>query len=55
MSMLFVGVATLILTIWLGSAGARLPIVQGTSFAYLPVVIPLVAGKGADTVSRPTS
>lgn len=48
MSMLFAGVATLLQTITLGPVGAGLPIVQGTSFAFLPVMIPLVAGKGVD-------
>ncbi len=46
MSMLFAGIATLIQTIGLGPAGAKLPIVQGTSFAFLPVMIPAVAGLG---------
>lgn len=48
MAMLFAGVATLFQTIGMGPVGARLPIVQGTSFAFLPVMIPLVAGKGVD-------
>ena len=46
MSMLFAGIATLIQTIGMGPIGARLPIVQGTSFAFLPVMIPAVAGQG---------
>ncbi|KAB2956253.1 MAG: purine permease [Rhizobiaceae bacterium] len=46
-SMLFAGVATLFQTVGMGPIGARLPIVQGTSFAFLPVMIPLVAGQGA--------
>lgn len=46
MSMVFAGIATLIQTIGLGPAGARLPMVQGTSFAFLPVMIPIVAGHG---------
>ncbi len=51
MAMLFAGVTTLIQTIGIGpfggfQAGARLPIVQGTSFAYIPVMIPIVAGTG---------
>ncbi len=50
MSMLFAGVATLIQTIGLGPIGARLPIVQGTSFAFIPIMIPLVAGKGIDAM-----
>ncbi|MCA0873518.1 purine permease [Seohaeicola saemankumensis] len=48
MSMLFAGVATLLQTITVGPVGAALPIVQGTSFAFLPIMIPLVAGKGVD-------
>ncbi len=51
MSMLFAGVATLIQTIGVGPAGARLPIVQGTSFAFIPIMIPLVAGKGVDALA----
>ena len=46
MSMLFAGVATLIQTVGLGPVGARLPIVQGTSFAFLPVMIPAMVGAG---------
>ncbi|MCK0169856.1 purine permease [Aliiroseovarius sp. S1123] len=51
MSMFFAGVATLIQTIGLGPVGARLPIVQGTSFAFIPIMIPLVAGKGVDAIA----
>lgn len=51
MSMLFAGIATLLQTITLGPVGAGLPIVQGTSFAFLPIMIPLVAGKGPDALS----
>ncbi len=46
MSMFFAGFATLIQTIGIGSVGAKLPIVQGTSFAFLPVMIPAVVGAG---------
>ena len=46
MSMLFAGIATLFQTIGAGPIGGRLPIVQGTSFAFLPVMIPIVAGQG---------
>jgi len=42
MSILFAGIATLIQTIGIGPVGARLPIVQGTSFAFIPVMIPAV-------------
>lgn len=48
MSMLFAGLATLLQTLTLGPIGSALPIVQGTSFAFLPIMIPLVAGKGVD-------
>ena len=49
MCMLFAGVATLFQTIGFGPVGARLPIMQGTSFAFIPVMIPVVktAGLGA--------
>jgi len=46
MSILFAGVATLLQTIGVGMVGARLPIVQGTSFAFVPIMIPAVAGLG---------
>ncbi|MGY9049214.1 MAG: uracil-xanthine permease family protein, partial [Rhodobacterales bacterium] len=46
MSMLFAGIATLFQTIGMGPIGARLPIVQGTSFAFLPIMIPAVTGQG---------
>lgn len=51
MSMFFAGIATLFQTIGLGPVGARLPIVQGTSFAFIPIMIPLVAGKGVDAIA----
>ncbi|ATF19410.1 uracil-xanthine permease family protein [Phaeobacter gallaeciensis] len=51
MSMLFAGVATLLQTLTIGPVGAALPIVQGTSFAFLPIMIPLVAGKGVDALA----
>ncbi|RXJ72394.1 uracil permease [Veronia nyctiphanis] len=50
-SMLFAGVATLFQTIGFGPVGARLPIVQGTSFAFVPIIIPIVAGKGVDAMA----
>ncbi|NML92178.1 uracil-xanthine permease family protein [Novosphingobium olei] len=46
MSMFFAGLATLMQTVGLGRVGARLPLVQGTSFAYIPIMIPIVAGRG---------
>jgi NCS2 family nucleobase:cation symporter-2 len=51
MSMVFAGVATLLQTIGIGPVGARLPIVQGTSFAFLPVMIPIVAGQGVSAMA----
>ncbi len=50
MSMFFAGIATLLQTIGLGPIGAKLPIVQGTSFAFVPIMIPLVAGKGVEAL-----
>lgn len=49
MAMTFAGVATLLQTIGVGPVGARLPIVQGTSFAFVPIMIPIAktAGVGA--------
>ncbi len=38
-------------TIGFGPVGARHSIVQGTSFAFIPNMIPLVAGKGADAIA----
>ena len=51
MSMLFAGVATLLQTVGIGPIGARLPLVQGTSFAFVPLMIPLVAGKGTEGIA----
>ncbi|HCP18239.1 MAG TPA: uracil permease, partial [Alphaproteobacteria bacterium] len=51
MSMFFAGIATLIQTIGIGPIGAKLPIVQGTSFAFVPIMVPLVAGKGVDAIA----
>lgn len=50
-AMVFSGITTLFQTVGLGPMGARLPVVQGTSFAFLPVAIPLVAGQGADAMA----
>lgn len=55
MSMLFAGVATLLQTVGAGPVGARLPLVQGTSFAYIPVMIPIVAGKGVEAMAALTT
>ena len=54
-SMLFAGIATLLQTVGLGPAGARLPLVQGTSFAFLPVMIPIVAGHGVAAMAALTT
>ena len=51
MSMFFAGIATLFQTIGFGPVGARLPIVQGTSFAFIPIMIPLVSGQGVEAIS----
>lgn len=44
--MLFAGMAKLFQTIGFGPVGVRLAIVQGISFAFIPIMISLVAGKG---------
>jgi xanthine permease len=54
MSILFAGVATLLQTVGVGPVGSRLPIVQGTSFAFVPIMIPLVAGRGVDAMAAIT-
>ncbi len=54
MCMLLAGVTTLLQTIGFGHVGARLPVVQGTSFAFIPIIIPLVAGKGIDAMAAVT-
>lgn len=45
-AMVFSGIATLMQTVGFGPVGARLPVVQGTSFAFLPVMIPIVKTAG---------
>lgn len=55
MAMLFAGIATLLQTLGAGPVGARLPIVQGTSFAFLPVMIPIVAGRGVEAMAELTT
>ena len=47
--MVFAGISTLFQTVGFGPIGAKLPIVQGTSFAFIPIMIPIVktAGMGA--------
>jgi xanthine permease len=48
MAMLFAGIATLFQTIGLGPIGARLPIMQGTSFAFVAVLTGLASTLGLD-------
>lgn len=55
MAMLFAGIATLLQTIGFGPVGARLPLVQGTSFAFIPIMIPIVAGKGVEAMAALTT
>lgn len=52
MAMLFAGIATLMQTVGFGPIGARLPLVQGTSFAFIPVMIPIVAGRGVGAMAE---
>ncbi len=44
------GVATFVQTIGVGPVGAKLPIVQGTSFGFLPVSIPIAKTFGLGTL-----
>ena len=46
MAMLFAGIATLFQTIGMGPVGARLPIMQGTSFAFVGVLAGVAATQG---------
>ena len=46
MAMLFAGIATLFQTVGLGPIGARLPIMQGTSFAFVGVLAGVAATEG---------
>lgn len=48
MAMLFAGIATLFQTIGFGPVGARLPIMQGTSFAFVGVLAGIAATQGLD-------
>lgn len=50
MALLVAGIATLIQTLGIGPVGARLPIVQGTSFGFLVVSIPLAQEFGLAAV-----
>ena len=46
MAMLFAGIATLFQTVGMGPVGARLPIMQGTSFAFVSVLTSIAATQG---------
>ncbi len=46
MAMLFAGIATLFQTMGMGPIGARLPIMQGTSFAFVGVLAGVAATQG---------
>ena len=46
MAMLFAGIATLFQTVGIGPIGARLPIMQGTSFAFVGVLAGISATQG---------
>lgn len=46
MAMLFAGIATLFQTIGFGPVGSRLPIMQGTSFAFVGVLAGIAATQG---------
>lgn len=50
MAMLFSGIATLFQTVGFGPVGARLPVMQGTSFAFVPMMIGIVKSSGIATL-----
>ena len=50
MAMVFAGLATLLQTIGIGKIGARLPVMQGTSFAFVPIMIPIAKFSGMAAV-----
>ena len=48
MALFVAGVATIIQTVGYKDIGSRLPIIQGTSFAFIPIMLPFkAAGLGA--------
>jgi len=48
MALFAAGVATIIQTVGIGKVGSRLPIIQGTSFAFIPIMSPFAkVGLGA--------
>jgi xanthine permease len=49
-TMFVAGVATLVQSLGIGPIGARVPIVMGTSFAFVPVLIPVAAIYGLPAV-----
>jgi xanthine permease len=49
-AMFVAGVATLVQTLGLGPIGAKVPIVMGTSFGYVPVIIPIAQNNGLPAV-----
>ena len=50
MAMLFAGIATLFQTVGFGPVGSRLPIMQGTSFAFVSVLTAIAATQGMGAV-----
>ncbi|WP_211103977.1 uracil-xanthine permease family protein [Skermanella pratensis] len=49
-AMFVAGVATLVQTLGIGPVGAKLPIVMGTSFGFVPVMIPIAQAYGLPAV-----
>ncbi len=49
-AMFVAGIATLVQTIGVGPVGARLPVVQGTSFGFLPIALPIAKAGGLSAV-----
>ncbi|MCS4504512.1 purine permease [Arhodomonas aquaeolei] len=49
-AMFIAGVATLVQSLGVGRIGARLPVVMGTSFGFVPVMIPIASTQGLPSV-----
>lgn len=49
-AMLAAGLATLVQTLGFGRVGARLPIVMGTSFSFIPIMLPVVKTAGLTAI-----
>lgn len=49
-AMFVAGIATLVQTLGMGPVGAKVPIVMGTSFGFLPILVPIAQSNGLPAV-----